>query len=143
MKDKIKAILLEDYGYSERVAEMRANDLCSFKDKDLQEAVRIWLSTGKYMNVTEGTYQTRELVEKHSMKYPAALAFIARYRKCPAEAEASLFKINNRGDSAIPTFYEFLENKRYYQSYNSASRLDKTPSEVKEKEANNKKNYIE
>lgn len=91
MKDKIKALLLKNYGYNEKSATMTADDLCSFKDTDLKEAVQIWLSTGKYKNVTEGKYEARELVEKYSMKYPAALVFIDWFRECPEEAEASLF----------------------------------------------------
>lgn len=92
MEDKIKSLLMTEYGYSEKAATMTADDLCSFKDTDLKEAVQVWLSTGKFKNVTEGKYQARELVENYSMKYPAALVFIDWFRECPEEAEASLLE---------------------------------------------------
>ena len=90
MKGRIKEILVQKEGYSQRSAESTANDLESIKDSEIYQALIRWIESGKKTNIARGSFSCRQLIADLGMKYPAALIFLDWYCEDPESAIASI-----------------------------------------------------
>lgn len=90
MVDYIKNVLIQEEGYSTRSAEITAADLCNIKDQEIARAFAQWLKNREKTNITRGNISCVQLMQCHSMKYPAALIFLDWYGEDPAAAVASI-----------------------------------------------------
>ena len=86
MKETLTQILIAKEGYSQRSAEITANDLCCITDDEIHTALVKWVTTGEHPNIFEGDFDCKSLLTSFGMKYPAALIFIDWYRSNPIEA---------------------------------------------------------
>ena len=90
MVDVIINVLTNKYGYMPSAAKTAALHLINLKHNDLKKAVAEWLKTGVEIGVGDAPYDTVSLMQKHKLKYPAAVIFVGWYRENPDAAIQSI-----------------------------------------------------
>ena len=72
MKEKIVDILKKELGYSERVADVTADDLLSLSPQ-LQPALTKWLDKREVTNMEILGFSIKQLMEQRGYTFPSAL----------------------------------------------------------------------
>lgn len=92
-KNLIEGVLIREYGYAPRSAELTAYDLTHFSASihdDLDEAVSRWARNRlDKVDIHAGVHSARSLMA-HGLAYPAALVFLDWYRTDPTTASLAL-----------------------------------------------------
>ena len=71
MKEKIVSILINEYAYSDYVAEVTANDLLNIQPQ-LQPALQAWLDSRSFTNIEVQGFSINQLMER-KYAFPSAL----------------------------------------------------------------------
>lgn len=79
-------MLIHEYDYTEKTAEITVEDLMAIRDSDIKAAIEMWAKTRVITDIKSGEISVIDLIEKRHMKYAAALIFLDWYRENPSEA---------------------------------------------------------
>ena len=88
MKESIVTILINEYDYSEYVAEVTANDLLNIQPQ-LQSALKAWLDTHAITNVEIEGFSVKQFMER-GYTFPSALISLDWLLTEPDVAKAEL-----------------------------------------------------
>ena len=88
MKENIKYILINEYGYTDHVAEVTAEDLLNLQPQ-LHAALRAWLDTRAITNVEVEGFSINRLMERE-YTFPSALISLDWLLTEPDVAKAEL-----------------------------------------------------
>lgn len=90
MKTMLEKRLIEQEGYTKKAANITAIDLLNITDEEIKNAVLQWCLNGYTVDITKNSFSVKTLMEKHELKYPAALIFFDWYIDSPNEALNSI-----------------------------------------------------
>lgn len=88
MKEQIIRILMNELNYSQRAAEVTADDLLAVQDAEIRRALMRWLECREMTPVAAEGYDAVQLTG--IMKYPSALLSIDMLKKDPQTAKQLL-----------------------------------------------------
>lgn len=89
MKNEIIRVLVDELGYSQREAELTADDLLDLHPS-LQAAFSQWLRSRTAANLEAEGFTTQKLMLNKKFTYPAALIALDWLLKEPETAKAAL-----------------------------------------------------